>query len=68
MKYLALALIILATPAAAFGSHHGAHANAQGQWMPDVHPLQAPEIDPGFGFSAVLLLVGALAVIRGRKS
>lgn len=29
--------------------------------------LSAPELDPGAGLSAVLLLAGTLVVIRGRK-
>jgi uncharacterized protein (TIGR03382 family) len=47
-------------------SHH--HTNAV-----DSHgtvyekPVQAPEIDPSVGFTAILFLAGVLAVLVGRR-
>jgi hypothetical protein len=48
-----------------FGHHN--HADANGTIKTDGKPVAAPEIDPSAGFTAVLLLVGILAVLMGRR-
>lgn len=63
---LATALALVATQAGAFSHHHGGALDSHGNIIP-AKTVAAPEIDPGTGLSAVLLLCGALLVIRGRR-
>lgn len=51
--------------------HHTSAATLQGTVYHAPTPstaIKAPEIDPGAGFAAVLLLAGTLAVITGRRA
>ena len=67
---------ILAALVVAFGAVPGAQAfSTLPPWAPPPHqnapgnpaPTVAPEIDPSGALSALTLLAGGLAVIRGRK-
>jgi hypothetical protein len=51
----------------AFLFKHGQQADSHGVIHPTPPTVQAPEVDPSFGASAVLVLVLALLVIRGRR-
>jgi hypothetical protein len=61
MSGAALALSILHPP----GGHDGPPSHSPGPGGGG--PVAAPEIDPASAVSALTLLVGGLAVVRGRK-
>lgn len=58
--------VMMAAPAQAFSHHHPQAVDSHGHPIPG-QTVQAPEIDPSVGMGAVLLLCGALAVLRGRR-
>lgn len=58
--------ILIAGTAGAMGHHSRAVVGADGKII-EPKTVAAPEIDPGVGLGAVMLLVGSLAVIRGRR-
>lgn len=63
---------IISKPEPDTGAYVGVIVGTGGGYYPAPfgHPIpsvRAPEIDPGFGGSAITLLCGALAVIRGKR-
>jgi hypothetical protein len=64
-----VASLSLSGAAFAFGFDHDGHGHeGHGHDGHGSGPVAAPEIDPASAFSALTLLAGGLAAIRGRKS
>ena len=49
------------------GHHDQAHHDHGHAWEHDQHAVSAPEIDPGQAMGALVLLGGAMAIIRGYR-
>lgn len=70
-KFLGLAIFasgcVAALPAYAHGLPQTRRGGEQRMFYQDPPPAAAPEIDPAMATSALTLLAGGLAVLRGRR-
>jgi hypothetical protein len=66
-KFIVLAMLSMAAGSVAFAD--GDHGHHEHQWPPTWwhDPVSAPEIDPASAISGLSLLIGGLAVVRGRR-
>jgi hypothetical protein len=65
-KLIAVVMLVSLSGIAAAGAHF--EPQTPRSWDNGGHSFQAPEIDPSSAMSAVTLLFGGLAVLRGRMS
>jgi len=66
--YVLVLSLGVATAANAGSSRPHSSYNHESPAAPSAAPASAPEIDPASGMSALTLLAGGLAMVRGRRS
>lgn len=64
-KFVAIAILAFSASGIAFADGDKDHSWTPSWWHH--HPVSAPEIDPASALSGLTLLVGGLAVVRGRR-
>lgn len=65
---LALALIAMAGVASARHHHSESDSDSDSDSRDEPRPVRAPEIDPSSAIAGLTLMIGGVAVLRGRRS